>query len=370
MITEIEIEGFKSLEKVHLKLGKLNLFVGANASGKSNFLEALRVLQGIGYGFKINEVLNGKPKSATSEVWEGIRGGSRYATFSARSKPGLEAEREIKLSTVLKVGDSQHQYSVSIFKNGIRSEALDREERTVPSTLAFSFLGQIPQSPLFQVHEKVKRALSNMQKIDFDMATLRAYSQDSVAQRIGERGENFAALISKILMEERLKKAYLSWLSQLTPMELEDVTVLPGALGEPLFALKEGDNVLPAPILSDGTLRFAAITAAFFQMDMPDIIKIEEIENGIHPSRLRLLVELLKSQSGGTGPQVFATTHSPVVLAWLEESDYKTTFFCRRDEETGASIIKPLSEIPRLVELVKNQSLGELFTEGWMEAAF
>ena len=47
MITEIEIENFKSFEKVHLKLGGLNLFIGANASGKSNFFDALRVLQGI-----------------------------------------------------------------------------------------------------------------------------------------------------------------------------------------------------------------------------------------------------------------------------------------------------------------------------------
>ncbi len=152
-------------------------------------------------------------------------------------------------------------------------------------------------------------------------------------------------------------------------MDLEDVNILKGALGEPLFAVKEGGKIVPATVLSDGTLRFAALAAAFFQPDMPDIITIEEIENGIHPTRLRLLVELLKSQSAESGPQVFATTHSPVVLAWLDESDYETTFFCKRDEETGASIIKPLSEIPRLVDLVKKRSLGELFTQGWMEMA-
>jgi len=96
-----------------------------------------------------------------------------------------------------------------------------------------------------------------------------------------------------------------------------------------------------------------------------------QIENGIHPSRLRLLVELLKSQTRGlSGPQVFATTHSPVVLAWLDEEDYKTTFLCRRDQETGASIITPLSEIPHLIDLVRKQPIGELFTEGWLEGAF
>ena len=81
------------------------------------------------------------------------------------------------------------------------------------------------------------------------------------------------------------------------------------------------------------------------------------------------MVELLKSQSDENGPQVFATTHSPAVLSWLQEEDYATTFFCERDEETGASIVKPLSEIPRLVELVQKYSLGDLFTQGWMESA-
>ena len=123
----------------------------------------------------------------------------------------------------------------------------------------------------------------------------------------------------------------------------------------------------PAPVLSDGTLRFAAIAAAFFQPDMPHLITIEEIENGIHPTRLRLLVELLKTQSLQTGRQIVATTHSPVVLAWLNDEDYETTFFCQRDEKTGESIIKPLSELPHFIDTVRKQPLGDLFAEGWLE---
>ena len=77
MIDRIVVENFKSLRRVDLTLGRMNLFVGANASGKSNFLDLLHVLQGIGNGFTISEILDGKPRSATSAVWEGIRGGSR-----------------------------------------------------------------------------------------------------------------------------------------------------------------------------------------------------------------------------------------------------------------------------------------------------
>jgi predicted ATPase len=116
-------------------------------------------------------------------------------------------------------------------------------------------------------------------------------------------------------------------------------------------------------------LRFAAITAAFFQPDMPDILTIEEIENGIHASRLRLLVELLRSQAASRQSQIMVSTHSPIVLAWLDPSEYQTTFFCKRDEETGESRITPLTDIPHFNEIVKKQPISDLFAEGWMEAA-
>jgi predicted ATPase len=390
VITEIEIEGFKSLEKVHLNLEALNLFVGANASGKSNFFDALRVLEGIGLGFTIDEVFNGKPRSARSGVWTGVRGGSSEACFVQRLGEA-SATTAITMKVALRSRESQKLvYSVGMTpKDGmIFSEALEsdsttlfRREHDVVASPNYersieSLHIEQGQSTLYaddlpwnENYTETLLGLSDTQALMLDPAILRGYGQPSPVRRMGERGENFASLVRTLIADLRLKSAYLSWLRQLTPAELDDVTTLEGAIGEPLFALKEGERNLQAPILSDGTLRFAALTAAFFQPDMPEIITIEEIENSIHPSRLRLLVELLKSQSGGDGPQVFATTHSPVVLAWLEESDYATTFFCKRDEETGASIIKPLSEIPRLVELVKKYSLGELLTEGWMETA-
>jgi predicted ATPase len=187
--------------------------------------------------------------------------------------------------------------------------------------------------------------------------------------RIGERGENFAALVRTICENKDSKSAYLSWLKHLRPSEVEDVEVVLGALGEPMFAITEGTNIFPAPVLSDGTLRFAAITAAMLQPDMPGIMTIEEIENGIHASRLRLLVELLRNVTSEGKTQVFATTHSPTVISWLKEEDYAHTFFCKRDEETGETRIVPLSEIPNFLEIVKHQSVGDLFAEGWMESA-
>jgi len=376
VITDIEIEGFKSFEKIRLKLGSFNLFIGANASGKSNFIDALRVLQGIAYGFTVDEVFNGKPKGGGSESWEGIRGGAWFAYFERRDDlpqgavgfrvGGVGQGQNFRysvdmapslgqiVSEKIEIGSSEPLWGTSLLERPTSQSVLVRNGGGEQSEMARELI----------------RALGNMQHLAPVAPLLRAYSQTRLAQRMGERGENFAAVVQSIVQDEGLRSAYLSWLTRLTPMELDDVMVLEGAVKEPLFALREGNWQLPAPILSDGTLHFAAITAAFFQPDMPAIITLEEIENGIHPSRLRLLLELLKSQSGNSGPQVFATTHSPVVLAWLEEGDYETTFLFRKDEATGASIVTPLSEIPRLIELVRRRSLGELFMEGWLEDVF
>ncbi|MFL6258545.1 MAG: AAA family ATPase [Thermoanaerobaculia bacterium] len=389
MITDIEIEGFKSLEKVRLKLGKLNLFVGANASGKSNFFDALRVLQGIGYGFTMDEIFNGKPRSSTNEIWEGIRGGSTRAAFRRRGAGrASDPDAPIRFAVVLQKPESpgfEFEIEMSpgrglVLGETLRSNAEELVRHRTPLIRSLSTADDLVKifdgsmAPFNTekrlLHVAFSRDLGNVQNLDPSPIILRDYSQYKTVRRMGEHGENFAALVREITADCDSKRAYLDWLRQLTPVELDDVVILTGAVDDSLFALKEGEQEFPAPVLSDGTLRFAALAAAFFQPDMPDIITIEEIENGIHPTRLRLLVELLKSQSTESGPQVFATTHSPVVLAWLDESDYDTTFFCKRDEETGASIIKPLSEIPRLVDLIKSQSLGELFTEGWMETAF
>jgi predicted ATPase len=396
VITEIEIEGFKSLEKVKLKLGAFNLFIGANASGKSNFLDALLFLQGIGNGFSIDEIFQGKPKGATSEVWEGIRGGITKAKFM-RLGSGSGEDRHVSFRVNLKSRNIHSSrellYSISFLpaEGSIESEILESDSQLIfslsPETGEFSdswrlreqnkrgrpALQSVPYPGLFgemSSAETCARLLSNQQRLHPEPEVLRNYGVPYEVKRMGEAGENFASLVRTISGTETHRSAYEAWLHQLLSSEAGVVDLMHGALGEPLFALRRGNYTYPASILSDGTLRFAALTAAFFQLDMPDLIKIEEIENGIHPTRVRLLLELLKSQSGGDGPQVFATTHSPVVLAWLDESDYETTFFCKRDEETGASIIKPLSEVPHLIDIIhKHHSLGDLFMQGWMEAA-
>jgi energy-coupling factor transporter ATP-binding protein EcfA2 len=394
MIERIAIKNFKSFKDVSLKLGPLNIFIGPNASGKSNFFDALRVLQGIGYGFTLREILDGKPKSATSEVWEGIRGGSTRIGFACEGgdKPTsfqvvgmLSDEGGSRLDFTIAFSSEKGIFLEERLSDSGRAiyEAKPERENTAFARVAYHcdkdvhgfnadkdhpVLTQIARSGDGRV-EPVARALADMQRIDPSPALLCAYSQAYEIKRMGEHGENFAALIRMICNDPTTKEAYLSWLQELRPRDVDDVGVLKGALGEPMVRMKERGREWPVPTLSDGTLRFAAIAAAFFQPDMPGILTIEEIENGIHASRLRLLVELLRSRAAAGKTQVMVTTHSPIVLAWLKPEEYATTFYCKRDEETGESHIVPLNEIPRFNEIVSKQPISDLFAEGWMETA-
>ena len=405
MIDRIIIENFKSLRKVDLSLGRLNLFIGANASGKSNFLEALRILQGIGNGYLMGEILDGKPRSATNEIWEGIRGGSAKAaiagaegigevTISAHGRlkehPQRQWDYRIAFSPAqawvtrerLQVGPDFYE-SAPVSEPWQDADQLTvrysggRERRIIVN--AWPLLGQLVTNPLHEeamladLAASVAGPLANSQTLDPSPQVLRRYSPAHAVGRMGGRGEDFAALVQGICNDEKKKSAYLSWLRELRPEQVDDVGTLPGAVGEPMFMLIENfgkiKRTFPAPVLSDGTLRFAAIAAALFQPSTPGRLMIEEIEKGIHASRLRLLVELLRSQPAVSNTQVFATTHSATVLAWLRESDYPTTFVCAKDETTGDSTIRPVTDVPHFAEVIEKVPLDELFAEGWLEAA-
>jgi AAA15 family ATPase/GTPase len=412
VISELKIRNFKSLESVDLKLGHFNLLVGANASGKSNFLDALRFLQGVGNGYSIEGILNGIPQTSTSIKWDGIRGGSKFVAYRKPDDSQSDFNQfQVTFDSVGLINCNVDELIYGItwaIKNGaisITREFLKSDagrviiDETVPYLVPLpveeldespdsdepfhstqhtidmfeawpriSFWGhaEYPPGEANKCARSASSSLADMQFLDPLPTVLRDYS--SKVARLGEDGEGFAALIREI-EKNGSKPALLEWLKELRPDEVDDIYALEGLNNDFMVAIKEGNKEFRAPVLSEGTLRFIALAAAFFQPSMPKVLVIEEIEKGLHPSRLRLLLELMRSQSKRTGTQVFATTHSPTLLAWLTEEDRKTTFVCTRDAESGATKMRSLAEVPKLEELIQeNYSLDQLFEEGWLES--
>ena len=95
----------------------------------------------------------------------------------------------------------------------------------------------------------------------------------------------------------------------------------------------------------------------------------EEIDNGIHPARQWLLLELIEKQTAKNGIQVVTTTHSPDLLTVMNDDTFSNTSVVCRLEAADDAIIRAVADLPKAEELRTSQGLGDLLSGGWMEDA-
>lgn len=421
MIGRIIVRNFKSLRAVDLQLGRTNLLIGANSSGKSNFLEVFRVLQGIGRGLSIRKILDGDLGGQTFDSWRGIRGGSTKACsiwprsrnqevsiqvqgkfpssdadmwdFAIAFTPsnghvvreslrvGSETLYSIEKSGVLHPTRSGNQVEVPYLtqQRTISRQLADDSENgmanlnhimpSIEEDSAGRVVDQSSRRTYFILHVAtlVAKSLASAQQLDPLPHMIREHCMSNHGPNMGDHCKGFMALVRAICRDEVTRDQYLSWMREFSSLGGDDLTSALSTLSETPSLSSGAVSNTELASLSDGTLRFAALIAAFFQPDMPEVMLIDEIETSIHAGQVRLIVELLGTHAGCEATQVIATTHSPVVLEWLKDTDLVRIFFCHRDHDTGESTIRPLHEVPRSENLLKSQHFFDVLTERWLE---
>lgn len=162
----------------------------------------------------------------------------------------------------------------------------------------------------------------------------------------------------------------MEWVRALTPMDVVDFKFHTDLNGFVQLYLVESDGAeISAVSASDGTLRFLALLAALLGPNPAKLYFFEEIESGIHPARLHLLIDLLERQTAKSGIQVVTTTHSPELLSLLSDETLKSTSIVYRPPGRSDAIIKPVLEFPNIEELRQQPGLGRLHASGWFERA-
>ena len=151
-------------------------------------------------------------------------------------------------------------------------------------------------------------------------------------------------------------------------MDVVNFEFVPDAAGKILvYLVEEGGNRTSATSASDGTLRFLGMLAALLGPWPTPFCFLEEIDTGIHPTRLALLVDLIADTAKRKGIQIVATTHSPQVLRLIRKEDLPNVALVYRLRGASEARIKQLADIPNLMDVIKKQDLARLYESSWME---
>ena len=133
-------------------------------------------------------------------------------------------------------------------------------------------------------------------------------------------GEELAAFLNTMKATDKKQfEGIEKSLHALVP-NIEGIEVDVSDLGEVELRLKEGGIAMPARVVSEGTLRMLGILALTGIDEAPALVGFEEPENGVHPRRIQLIAEFLKTQEYLGQSQYIVTTHSPILPDMIEDS--------------------------------------------------
>ena len=428
MITSIRLKNFKNFVDETLRVGPFTILVGANASGKSNIRDAFRFLSGIGRGYTLAEIMGGKYGVGGQLEWEPLRGAVneivRFGQSAFSLEVGIKSANEIEPATVKNIN-----YSLQIQRddtNGIRfrvtAESLTVDSEVLytsqPSDNAMSTqekdsklalclntsAGQVERDDIIVVasdrpglrqpdfletllgNEYVllkhlgKNTLEWVSVVIGELERIRLLELSPERMRepafpgatvLGDSGENLPMVLQEICADSKRKEVLISWIAELTPMDVTGFEFPIDPSGRVHLMLCEANGrKVSAYSASDGTLRFLAMLAALLSENSKDLYFFEEIDTGIHPARQWLLLELIEKQAAKRGIQVVTTTHSPDLLTFANDSTFEHLSVVCRLEDSQDAIIRPVAELPNAKKLRTSQGgLGRLLTSRWMETA-
>jgi len=322
----ITIEGFKSIRSVKVDLRPINILIGANGSGKSNFLEAF--------------VFLGEVQAGGIDSYVEIHGGADKLFYF-----GSKTTKEISL--VMQAANGLRLRAHYLLSGNDRLAGTgatawwDESEPRLPSWKHYQFHDTGFHSPIKKTNQ-----------VD-DNRYLRS------------DGSNLAAFL--YLLSQRFPASYgliRKTAQQVAPF-FEDFQLEPLALNPNTIKLewrhKRSDRYWDASEFSDGTLRFIALATLLLQpVELrPSVILIDEPELGLHPFAICLLASLIKQAAFDT--QVIVATQSTLLLDYFGPEDVLVA-----DRVDGATTIQRLNS-DRLAEWLKDYSLGQLWQKGELE---
>ncbi|MEZ4529004.1 MAG: ATP-binding protein [Desulfobacterales bacterium] len=399
-------KNFKGFSEVEIDLFKpLTVLIGPNGSGKSNLIEAVELLSFLAQGGSLYEITD-ISKESRQEIRGGLQACPRHgqSSFSLGFSAGIDFDGkthnfdyELTIDTApLRIADESLYLDRKMFFEAIPAESDQHTLRVRYNNFASG--GRKPygdaspvQSLLSQykgfAHSSQKRAVSEkfvngiakyLQAsfvFDPNPKLMRDYERIGMGNKIlTKNGSNLSAVLYELSAggkedQESLKRI-LDLIKQVPNEPYQDfefITV--PKLNDVIFSLRESEtgHLNSAGILSDGTLRCLAVLTALETSAQGSRVIIEEFDNGLHPSRVGILVKAIEKCCERHKLNVLVTTHNPATLNALSQKQLDGVVCCVYDSDLHAVKLIPLNDLPRYVELMERGKLGDLVTRRILE---
>jgi len=415
-IKTIHVKNFKSFKELHVDLGKFNVLIGANASGKSNFIRVFEFLRDIARHDLENAIsLQGGAEYLTNLNVGTSENLSVQVVFSRERGPTfiLGTSRTSKIDLGVEPLEVTYSFSIAFPKNGEGFEVIDDRltlksefrtfERDGGPTEAPELRGageilisregdgmdvevrppeglsmeeyeiapwlarEIAPSPspiLVHFPFSVRSPFEDIAIYDFDPKLPKKAAPIAAKAELEEDGRNLAIVLKNIIHDRERKRRLLNFLRDVLPFvaDLEGEKFADKSL---LFSLRETyakKQSLPASLISDGTINVTALIAALY-FEKKTVAIIEEPERNIHPSLISKIVAMMKDAS--QGKQIIVTTHNPEVF---RHADIGDVLLVSRNGEGFSTISRPSENKDVQVFLQNEMGLEELFVENLLHA--
>ena len=342
LIKKISIENYKSIENIELELGRFNVFIGANGSGKSNILESIAMI--------------GASKSNDLDLEGLLNRGVRIAKpkLTLSSFLGKPSSKQISIHVTFEDQDQIIPVR-SVFEssnvNDIYANWIDTDvESNTPGTIlnllkeiygegqrlseeeVLEKLNQKITEKGIQQENKYTKILSDYAIFNLSTQILRGLHSESNKSPLGINGEGLDLLLSNFNTYENDKlsrcKVFFNWLEQINFDKKDELKHSGHKLGKSTSILyfqdrfmQKQNNLFSAENANEGILHVIFYLALFISNKTPVFFAIDNIETALNPSLCRSLIKELSVLSKERGKQVIITTHNPAVLDGLNLND-------------------------------------------------
>ena len=413
-VKKVRVSNFKSFEDIEVELGKFNVLIGPNASGKSNFIEIFRFIRDVAaHGLSnavslqggiefLRNVNTGSSRDLLvqivydSEIISGVRkkrfmGLKPYEiTYEFALKFVSEGNFRISRDNltasyeIFEMKDPDEDISQEsperLGKGGITLSNVEgkikfdfdlpekvpiKEEDIFPPFLTELKLPPrtlLLETPFFSFVPPFVNFLEDISVYDFDPNLIKKSVPITGKMELGETGNNLAIVLKDIMGDKEKKRKFSNLVRDLLPF-LDDVEVERFMDKSLLLKSREiyARTYLLAPLLSDGTITVIALITALYFEEKP-LIVVEEPERNIHPSLISRVMDMLKEASGKK--QIIVVTHNPEIVKY---ADLENILLISREKD-GFSIISRPSEKKEVRTFLEHEiGIEELYVQNLLE---